>query len=160
MRRRILPLMLGLMMALPVGAPVSAPATDVGAGCGQGPGSAPIQEAHCKFLFRGSLRVNASATDPGGSSRDMSLRVWIHEYNDHQRLGPVAGHETSLIVECSTTGKGFIACANDWPTGDEIDVIHPLLTQEVNLSCHVEANIAGTTARARVTYSCASGRGF
>jgi len=154
-----------LAVALTAGAamlvPVPGAASDIGPGCGIGPDPEPVSEHACKFLFRGfPLRVTATASDPTGNSRTMTLRVWMHEYYDHQHLGPIVGHETTLITECTSTGSGFVACQEDWPTGDEVDLIHPLLTQQVHLACHVEADIAGTTTRPRITYSCNSGRGF
>lgn len=155
MRRR-----LAAALALVVGAalPLPGAATDIGPGCGQADPVA-ISVHDCKFLFRGlPIQVTGTATDPDGN-RNMTLRVWVHEYYEHEHVTPVTGHAT-VITECTTQGRGFIICAEEWPTGDEIDLIHPLLTQQVHLSCHVEASITGTSTKPRVTYSCKSGRGF
>lgn len=160
-------LLLGAVLAI-APLPVSADGGH-GPACGEGTDpwhdpyadAAPIGEAECHFLFRGTpVNVVATAKDPEGAGRSMTVRVWVHEHTDHDRLGPLLGHETTLLMECTGEGNGEATCTGNWPIDDQVDLIHPVLTQQVYLSCHIEASIEGTTTLPVATYGCKSGRGF
>lgn len=154
-RRTALALAFGIVALGPPGGP----SFGHGAGpvCSSGEEPITAETADCEFVFRGTpIQVVGTATDPEGLGRTIRLRVWVHEENDHQRLGPMIGHETTTLTECTIEGAGEVTCAGKWPTEQTVDLAHPLLTQTVYLRCHVQAEIVGSTTAPSLRYGCSS----